>query len=254
VTDDSEMTLSLLYSLNENNGKYDKETTLYQYFDWAHESKCPFLGKNTRKLLTIKTIRGYEKRYKDVFSLPESEWTQSNGSLMRCSPLFLHSDEDIITDCKLTNPHPINLECNLIYCHSLKRLHQGMDSKKVYNLALEESKLTKELFHNKLNYEENKGLAINAFQLAINSLLDDRDYQNQINDIIFKNLGGDTDTNAAITGAMLGMRFGFTKLMENKITNNNWKIVLNCDSTKGDYPRPEKYSVKNLDKLIKIYN
>lgn len=250
ITDDSEMTLALLYSMVENKG-YNKEATLFHYFDWAHLSKCPFLGKNTRKLLTIKTIKGYEKRYKEVFSLPENEWTQSNGCLMRCGSLFLSSDEDIITDCKLTNPHPINLECNLIYCHSLKRLYQGMESKKVYQMAVEESKLTREILVGKtLNYGENKGLAINAFQLAMKTLLDDRSYQEQINDIIFNNLSGDTDTNACIAGAMLGMRFGFNQLMLNPVTKFNWEIVLAADTNKGDYPRPDKYHPKHLDKLL----
>lgn len=248
ITDDSEMTLALLYSLTDNK-KYEKEKTLFEYFKWAE--KCPFLGKNTRKLLTIKTIRGYGKRYKEVFDKPEEEWTRSNGCLMRCSPLFLFKDEDIMEDCKITNPHPENIEINLIYCHTLKRLYQGINSRKVYEMAIEESKLTKEILTGKtLDYGENKGLAVNAFQLAMKTLLDNRDYQEQINDIIFKNLDGDTDTNAAIAGAVLGMRFGFKKLMENKVTNNNWQIVLSADTNKGDYPRPDRYHPKHLEKIL----
>ncbi len=41
-------------------------------------------------------------------------------------------------------------------------------------------------------------------------------------------LGGDTDTNAAIVGGMMGTAFGFSNLEKPKV-----EILLNCDFSKG---------------------
>ena len=56
---------------------------------------------------------------------------------------------------------------------------------------------------------------------------------------------GDTDTNAAIAGALLGAFYGFEEISSNSITYNNINILLNCDSKTGDIVRPDIYNIKN---------
>ena len=48
-------------------------------------------------------------------------------------------------------------------------------------------------------------------------------------------MGGDTDTNCAIAGALAGAYFGYDSFP------SDWIITINkCDTTKGKYPR-ERY-------------
>src|SRR5437868_1005143 len=114
ITDDTEMTLILARSLVQKQG-YNREAVLKEYMRWANEMKL--LGRNTRELFKgVKTIKGYEARYKKQFSTPQSEWTQSNGALMRGSPLaLLFDNQPVLTDTALTNPHPVTLDINLVY-------------------------------------------------------------------------------------------------------------------------------------------
>ena len=58
---------------------------------------------------------------------------------------------------------------------------------------------------------------------------------------------GDTDTNAAIAGALLGAFYGLSTIRSNPITNSNIQTLLQCDSRDGDIIRPEKYSLSNLN-------
>jgi ADP-ribosylglycohydrolase len=56
-------------------------------------------------------------------------------------------------------------------------------------------------------------------------------------------LVGDTDTNAAIAGALLGAYYGYDKIIENDITRENIDILLKCDTTQGDIVRPYDYKL-----------
>ena len=85
------------------------------------------------------------------------------------------------------------------------------------------------------------------------TLLDDRSYQKQIDRIIKHGKGTDVDTNAAIAGALLGMRDGFNNLMENRTTADNWNVMLVADTIEGDFPRPKIYTLHKFDKNILKY-
>src|SRR6266496_3416945 len=102
VTDDTQMTLVLANQMIADGG-YNRENMILAYEKWAATSKM--MGKNTRELFKgVKTVKGYQNRYNKKFSAPENEWTQSNGSLMRCSPLVIFNDfNNFITDCSLSN-------------------------------------------------------------------------------------------------------------------------------------------------------
>ncbi len=121
VTDDTQMTFALIRSLIWSGG-YVPEDAVLSYESWAATSNM--LGKNTRALFKgVKTYKGYESRYNKIFSAPMDSWTQSNGSLMRCTPFVIFPGyEELSADCKLTNPHPINISCSIIYSYILKNI------------------------------------------------------------------------------------------------------------------------------------
>lgn len=60
-------------------------------------------------------------------------------------------------------------------------------------------------------------------------------------------LGGDTDTNAAITGGLLGTIMGFNQLQIEQ--DENLDILVNAPTEEGDFPRPDLYHPKTIPGL-----
>lgn len=255
-SDDTEMTLILARSLLKNKG-YKKDDIILDYEQWANSTFM--LGKNTRALFCgVKTVAGYQKRYDKIFSNDTDKWTQSNGSLMRCSPLALLSGyNEVIEDCKLTNPHPVNLDANIIYITTLRYLLQGYNISEIYPLikdnvqtepVREVLKQAENATFRDVNEKEVKGWVVNALYCAMMSITHFDNYKDAIDWVI--RLGGDTDTNAAIAGALLGAKHGHTGLISNPITERNLEKVLKCDTSKSDLYRPPEYTLYDIDDLV----
>jgi ADP-ribosylglycohydrolase len=267
VSDDTEMTLTLLNQLLEDDG-YNRNNVILSYIEWAN-SKCPFMGKNTRALFKgIKTIKGYEGRYKKIFDTKKSiREHQSNGSLMRCSPLFHFTDDIIEDDCSITNPSKFNIEAETLYCDALNSLLYNEDPINIIQdlLAKVKNENLKKRIDGSLNFEivgkitdkegeeidvtENRGWIGHAFTFAMETLARPLTFTQVMDWTIKENIKGDTDTNAAISGAIVGMKYGFNKLLQAKVTAENWEILMSVDTEEGDIPRPEKYSPRRIPEL-----
>ncbi len=160
MTDDSEMTIIRMRSLVQYKG-YNVDDVLMQDIAWAN-SGTKALGRNTRERYKgIKTRSGYERRYaKDFRSDNKSEWTQSDGALMRCSPLALlpgkytpapsgisiptisvspssetkvilpSVSDPVAIDCALTNPAEVCIDCNQVYITILRSIIRGNTDRK----------------------------------------------------------------------------------------------------------------------------
>lgn len=255
VTDDTEMTLTLLNSILKKGG-YDRTDVILSYEKWANSTSM--IGKNTYALFkNVKTLKGYENHYKKLFTdVSEDQWTKSNGSLMRCTPLaFLYDQKIAIEDCKLTNPHPLNIEASFLYVHAIRLLVLGYDNFNVFKYIKENSQIEeiKQVFNDIENKKirdvtgKTKGYVLNAFFCAFWVLLYYDNYSEAI-DFIIK-LGGDTDTNAAISGALMGAKLGFDKLTKEEKTKFNIDKVLNVDLEKSDIKRSEEYVLGPLEKF-----
>ena len=61
----------------------------------------------------------------------------------------------------------------------------------------------------------------------------------------------DTDTNAAIAGAMIGAKYGQERLLASEITTDNWLILEAAPLAKTDLKRPKLYSVRVLFPLLR---
>jgi ADP-ribosylglycohydrolase len=259
ITDDTEMSLALANSII-NKKRYDKDDVTMAYIKWAN-SKCPFMGKNTRELFKgIKTLSGYQKRYNEKFSTDQKTWTQSNGCLMRASPLAMLPDKDYVfyvtTDCKISNPHPICIDSVIVYITLLKSLIKGESVETAIQKASAISKtnevknVIKEGCERKeRDIETNKGWVLHALYCVFYGLAGNhKTYEKGINEII--KLGGDTDTNGCIAGAALGAVIGFDKMNKEKLTSKNIKIIKECDTNNGDMKRDDIYTLKKLDSVI----
>ncbi len=242
-TDDSEMTLALYESLKSNKFVYNRKKVIMKYMDWANRATS--LGRNTRKLLKgVKTVNGYEKRFSKI-SNDEKKKMQSNGSLMRASPLALLSDiKDAITDCNLTNPTRINREINLIHVNCLKILLENKKKEKVKKFLkkfiasdLNTSKTVETVVKNILKISEKnkvgkeynetgKGWVVTAFYLAYTAFLNFDNFPDALEWLVTKNPKSDTDTNCAISGSLFGAYLGFEKMKNDPILKKNINFVI----------------------------
>lgn len=267
VTDDTGMTLALASSLIKNKG-YIRDDVILSYEKWANSSSSG-MGTNTRLLFKgVKTVKGFETRYKKGLdgTLPGMKSknlteVQSNGSLMRCTPLvLLNNYDDVITDIKLTNPNKINLDCGILYITAIRMIRDGFDLNQIYDFiktkyqTIETQKIFEQIDTNEIrNVKEAKGWILHAFYCAMFMLKNFNNmfisFENAINYII--KLGGDTDTNGAISGGLIGAILGFNKMLDEKITYNNISIMISTDTTKGDLPIPDEYTPKNLYEVSK---
>jgi len=248
ITDDTEMMLSLYTATKD--GVYDREQVLKAYLQWAN-SKCPFMGKNTRNLFQgVKTIKGYEKRVLKS----ESHLSQSNGCLMRCCPLALLENwrEAVEIDVSLSNPNQVCLESVRAYVSALRELLQGKTRMDALEKALEETELDEVrdailtgVEGDDRDVKDKKGWILHALYCAFYALFSDNC---RLDDIVKK--GGDTDTNAAIAGALIGAYYGLDKMKSNKTTARNIDILLSADCSETEIPRPWEYSNRKLSEIV----
>jgi ADP-ribosylglycohydrolase len=237
-TDDSEMALVLARVLLEK-GSYDPDAALRGYKSWLLSG--PFDCGNT----IARSLRG--------IPMPDS---QANGAMMRASPLGVfgagrHPDEVALwarKDASLTHPNPLVQEANALYVaaisaavrdgtgpgelHALvRRLALGW---KVSPELLERVELSAESAPG--DFKKNSGWVLLAFQNALYRLLHAENFEEGV--VATVSSGGDTDTNGAICGALLGAVYG------EEAVPKAWRgAVLNCRPRKGApgvrRPRPE---------------
>lgn len=208
VTDDTQMALCLHRSLSDADG-WSPQAAMARYLEW-YQTDPPDVGCATRA-----AMEGYP--------MPES---QGNGTLMRVMPLALwaasHPGFDWETaareDAALTHPNPHNADCNVVFVFAmLQAMEQGATPQSVYNATLARAR--------SLNISpvvlktvedsaavrpvcdfRNTGWVVLALHVALYHLLHAPDFRSALVDVVSS--GGDTDTNAAITGALLGTLYG----------------------------------------------
>lgn len=92
-------------------------------------------------------------------------------------------------------------------------------------------------------------MGCSAFYIAIKAFLDFDTFQDSMDWIIGNHKGSDTDTNAAISGALIGARLGYEKLSRESRTKVNIERLNNYFST---YSRDKKYTLLDIDEIISI--
>lgn len=288
VSDDTETAIVLTKTIISG---YTKEKAVVNYMLWANNNfenckgNAPFIGRNTRNLFVAPkpTYKLYENRFKKHYSDPVvMEQSQSNGPLMRAYAHIFSKENIIKTDVFITNPSELTYNCVFIYVSAIKMALQNKTKafiktniKKLIEfdeimLAFEQA--SKNIFR---NVTENKGHILHAIYCTFWALFNFDNYKDAIDAIIClgptekekakiclkgkwkKNeiIVGDTDTNAAIAGALLGAFYGYKEMCKNSVTKNNIDIMLKADSTKGDIIRPPEYKldISYIETICKLY-
>ena len=153
--------------------------------------------------------------------------------MLRCSPLIIFKNFDnLITDTKLTNPHPNNRDCGIIYLYVMKMLAvfgklPEIDELFKYTKSADIISVLNDV-KNKVVRDiapkEVKGWVITAFYCALYSIYNIEDINDAFRFFITKK--GDTDTNAAILGALYGAKLGFNELYKSDINKENINVLL----------------------------
>jgi ADP-ribosyl-[dinitrogen reductase] hydrolase len=279
TTDDTEMALVLLKTIYSDTG-YTKEKAIVNYMIWANNNfedckgKTPFMGKNTRNLLVAPkpTVKLYMNRFRKYYpDETTKENSQSNGALMRSYPLAFVEDDDIIKlDTEITNPSKLSYNAVYVYVTAIKMALSGKTKKNIKKrirnlIKFDELKIAYEQACNNQfrDVTKKRGHVVHGFYCAFWGLFQFDNYKSAIDAIIcltpelnikpkFVEPGqykkkdivvGDTDTNAAIAGALMGAYYGIEKLNEDEITRGNIEILLSCDSSKGGIVRPKEYEI-----------
>lgn len=221
VTDDTQMSFVLMNSIYRK-GKFDRNDVVNSYMGWAN-SGVKMLGRNTRSLFKgVKTVKGYENRYKKTFP-PGEEVTQSNGSLMRAYPLIFVQDPKL--DTELTNPNPVNILCTEIYVRLLKDAFNNVPKKDTVKWLknIQGAETVKTAIMEAIEKKDRniqgggKGWVVHGLYAAIYGYLHFDNFTDMYSWIIKK--WGDTDTNAAIAGAVKGVELGYNRLLEEEREN-----------------------------------
>lgn len=182
--------------------------------------------------------------------------SQANGAMMRVSPLGIFcascSDEQAAAwaeqDAMLTHVNPVCVQANILYVVAIARAVRAASTpESLYSgiLALaEEMNVEPSLlqcvraaeYARPDDYFTYKGWVLIAFQNALWQLLHTRNLEEAIVDTVMQ--GGDTDTNAAICGALLGAVYGLDALPQRWV-----HTILECRPAKDNplsrLPRPE---------------
>jgi ADP-ribosylglycohydrolase len=245
VTDDTSMSIALLWVILKNKG-WNEEEVLLSYMNWAN-SGIKFLGKNTRALFHgVKTINGYRSR-RAKLDLSKME---SNGSLMRAFPLILlfqYLPEDqaylmALKDTNLSNDNPVNRDATLIYLTILRFVLQGiLPQEGVPQLIsiVQTDPIKQAIIEAAQGFDRNitinKGWVAHCIYCSVQSWIQigtGKTFAEVINWVILK--GGDCDTTACVAGSVIGLFLGFNKMLEEPTTKENINIILNANTTQGD--------------------
>jgi len=222
-TDDSEMALALARSLVRH-GAFDLNAIRQSYIDWVMSN--PFdIGHTT---------------FAGLGGSPNHD-SEANGSLMRISPLGIFGWQfslDTVgawarADAALTHPNPVCLDTTVLFTQAIAHTtNTGCCAKELYALMLDwarDQNVETSVLNTLLeaadkrpdDYHAQQGWVLIAFQNAIWQMLHAQSAEGGIIDTVMQ--GGDTDTNAAIAGALLGALHG-----EDSLPGHWREAILNC--------------------------
>jgi ADP-ribosylglycohydrolase len=237
VTDDSEMAIALARSILKK-GTYNPDEAAVAYADWRGSG--PFdIGNTTRAALdpalnalidgsTATEVASAARRN----TLPTSE---ANGALMRITPLAIWgagradlSDDDLASlarrDATVTHSHQVCQDANAVYVVALRyAIVSPRAPREIYDYAmswaqtqdLEPSVLERLVLAEREPPTSGKGWVLNALQASFYALL----HFSCAEGISWSiSIGADTDTNAAITGGLLGAAHGLSSLPQPWVT------------------------------------
>jgi len=213
-SDDTSLTLATMESLIRKNG-VDPWDIMSNFTDWLFGNKFTAhgavfdVGGTTREAIT----RFNEGSPPEECGCGDYE-DNGNGSLMRILPLaFLPvSDRTVAEISALTHSHKLSKTACVLYIKIARGLLQGEDNISAVKGALDGMTLPKTFQRlwrlDKLTRNEVRsgGFVADTLEAALWCVVNSDSYSGCV--LAAVNLGGDTDTTAAVAGGLAGIAFG----------------------------------------------
>lgn len=251
-TDDSEMALTLARTLVRDRA-YRAEAVFKAYIRWC--ASDPFdIGATTSAALRTP--------FRDRHRTGES---QANGSLMRVSPIGIFAAGDperaatlARIDSALTHPHPVCVSACAAYAAALAVGIAGGTRDAMREAACEQAEegehagvvrttLEAAVTRPPHEFQHQMGWALIALQNAFHHLAAGHGMAHAVSTTVMQ--GGDTDTNGAIVGALIGAADGHAAAPD------QWKRTLAscrpCREPGVAHPRPPEYWPCDYEELAR---
>lgn len=243
-SDDTAMTLCTMQSIVDNQ-RIDYQDMIEKFFQWfkhgymAIDNRCFGIGKTTLKAMNAYMRLGYP-HYIDQQDISPNN--RGNGSLMRILPvcLFLYAQKELSIDEKvvvienvssLTHSDKITKMACVFYGLVVFSLLEKKDFKCAYEIAVStfnqqylncdvsEFKriVSGELLHLDMDSIESSGYVIHTLEACLWCVFTTDNYKDAVLRAV--NLGNDTDTIAALSGALAGLLYGLKDIPSTWLSN-----------------------------------
>jgi ADP-ribosylglycohydrolase len=236
-SDDSSLTFCLAESLTHG---FNLNDIAERFIRWKNEGYWTASGKgfdigNTTKI----AIQRLESGIKPEDSGETDINSNGNGSLMRILPLVFYLQDKTIKErfeitsqvSGITHKHNISVIACFYYLEFARMVIEGKDKTDIYNelktilpafldsmqiphsdLAVFDRLLKANIFSLDESEIKSKGYVLDTLEASIWCLLNSNDYPTAVLKAV--NLGGDTDTTAAVTGGLAALCFGIDPVFE----------------------------------------
>lgn len=224
-SDDSSMTIATITSITYTKG-IDFEDIMDEFLEWncnnyyTNSASGAFDIGNT----TGKALSNYQSGAPALKSGCDGERDNGNGSLMRILPLAYIKNidyETIENVSSLTHAHKRSRIACVLYVEIAKSMiendleikdHIELSCEKIkdYYKDSDELKHFERIFSSDLDDVEGRTYVVGSLECVLHCLLTTDDYRQAVLKAV--NMGGDTDTNAAICGGLAGIYYGFDSI------------------------------------------
>lgn len=219
--DDTEMMLAIAESYVEL-GSCDIDDITRRFIKWFIED-AHGIGIRTSKVLS--KIAGGEDAFKASFDVWESggKTSAGNGGLMRCVSTSLARinmpeklDEESRLISRITHYDPRSTESCIFFNRFVAAIIKSEDDdplKYLYDLQSQEV-VEYARSASRISKKDLKvgGYVLDTLSVAVWGYLNFNNFEEALIEII--NLGGDTDTNGAVLGALMGAKYGYQSIPE----------------------------------------
>lgn len=254
-SDDSSMAIATMDSINEW-GTIDYDDIMKKFAEWVDESKYTATGDFFDiGITTSNAISRYKRGVAPTDCGDKGVNSNGNGSLMRILPVVLYSYYNDLSNVEeielinsvssLTHAHSISCLGCKIFSDLIKKILDGKNVDEAYHSlnyddyagyydkpALD---YYKRVFDGSLATESesrirSSGFVVDTLEASIWANLTSNNYEEAVLKAV--NLGNDTDTVGAVTGAIAGIAYGYDNIPKKWRKNLNSKEFLEsvCNS------------------------
>ena len=191
-SDDTSMTLATCDSIRENEGLIDEDDIRARFVDWMNTGRYTVDGMfdiGNTCATALREGRGCT-----------GGRSNGNGSLMRIVPLAFTcaTDDDVAAVSAITHAHAMSIDFCQRYVRIARRLAAGEGL-----LAIEEIAERADVPREQV---QSSGFVKHTYDAALWCLANTQSYAECV--LAAVNLGSDTDTTAAVAGALAGIAYG----------------------------------------------